>query len=151
YSPSGHFGAAQLSPDNQRLYLARSDFLNYRYSIQCLDLATGLELWQTERERDYGLTTLAISPDGRVLASGSGFEDPSIRIWDAATGRLIVRLDGHTGWVSKLAFSRDGQRLISAASDQSIRVWDTSRWTEARVLRGHTDEVDAVAISETAQ
>ena len=36
-----HFGAARLSPDNQRLYLARSDCLNYRYSIQCLDLDDG--------------------------------------------------------------------------------------------------------------
>ena len=65
-------------------------FLNHRYSIQCLDLATGQELWQTEPQRDYGLTTLAISPDGRVLASGSGFEDPTIRVWDAATGRLLA-------------------------------------------------------------
>jgi len=48
----------------------------------------------------------------------------------------------------KLAFTRDGRRLISAATDQSIRFWDTSNWTETKVLRGHTDEVLAVAISE---
>ena len=63
----------------------------------------------------------------------------------------FVRLDGHTGWVCKLAFTRDGRRLISAATDQSIRFWDTSTWTETQVLRGHTDEVHAVAISEPAQ
>ncbi|HYV30147.1 MAG TPA: hypothetical protein VEO53_03395 [Candidatus Binatia bacterium] len=151
YSESEHHGAAQLSPDNRRLYLARSEALNNRYSIQCIDLSTGQELWQTERERDYGLTTLAISPDGRVLASGSGFEDPTIRVWDAATGRLLVRLDGHTGWVCKLVFTGDGRHLISAATDQSIRFWDTSNWTETKVLRGHTDEVHAVAITGSAQ
>ena len=150
-SLSGLHGAARLSPDNRRLYLARTDFANYRYSIQCLDVTTGQELWQTERERDYGLTTLALSPDGKVLASGSGFEDPAIRVWDAATGKRLYRLDGHTGWVCKLAFTGDGQRLISAASDQSIRFWDTSTWTETKVLRGHTDEVYALAISESAQ
>jgi WD40 repeat protein len=150
YSVTPHHGAARLSPDNQRLYLARSDRLNNRYSIQCLDLITGKELWQTERERDL-LTTLAISPDGQLLASGSGYEDPTIRIWEAATGRILVRLDGHTSWVCKLAFSRDGRRLISAAADQSIRFWDTTNWTETQVLRGHTDEVHAVAISEPAQ
>ena len=151
FSDTYHHGAAQLSSDNRRLYLARSDARNSRYSIQCLDLATGQELWQTETQRDLGLTTLAVSPDGRVLASGSGFEDPTIRVWDAATGRLLVRLDGHTGWVGKLAFTKDGRRLISAATDQTIRFWDTGTWTETRVLRGHTDEVHAVALSETAQ
>ena len=151
YSDTIHHGAARLSPDNRRLYMARSDGLNYRYSIQCLDLSTGKELWQTEPQRDYGLTTLDISPDGRVLASGSGFEVPTIRVWEAATGRLLARLDGHTGWVCKLAFTRDGRRLISAATDQTIRFWDTSTWTETKVLRGHTNEVHALAISETAQ
>jgi serine/threonine protein kinase len=150
YSQIVFFGAAGLSPDNRRLYLARSDSSNSRYSIQCLDLGTGKELWQTEPQRDSGLSTLAISPDGRVLASGSGSEDSTIRVWDTATGRLLVRLDGHTGWVCKLAFSRDGRRLISSATDQSIRFWDTSNWTETRVLRGHTDEIHAVAISENA-
>jgi WD40 repeat protein len=150
-SRDNYFGAAQLSPDNRRLYLARSDALNSRYSIQCLDLATGQELWQTEPQQDSGLTTLALSPDGQVLASGSGYEDHSIRVWEAATGQLLRQLDGHTGWVCKLAFTRDGGRLISAATDQTIRIWDMNNRTEPRVLRGHTDEVYAVAISEPAQ
>jgi serine/threonine protein kinase/WD40 repeat protein len=150
YSQSGHLGAAQISPDNRYLYLAHSDAANYRYSIQCIELSTGQELWQTEPTRDYGLSTLAISPDGRMLASGSGYEDPTIRIWDASTGHLLSRLEGHTGWVCKLAFTGDGRRLVSAATDQSIRFWDISSWTEIKVLRGHTDEVHAIAISETA-
>jgi WD40 repeat protein len=151
YSSSDYFGGARLSPDNARLYLARSDGPKNRYAIACIDLTTGKELWQTEPQRDHGLSTLAISPDGRVLASGSGFEDSIIRIWDAASGRLLTRLDGHTGWVCKLVFSADGQHLISSASDQTIRYWDTGNWTEARVLRGHSDEVHAVAISGPAK
>ena len=150
HSPYVDLGTARLSRDNQRLYLACSEYSKYRYSIKCLDLTTGKELWQTECQRDYGLTALALSPDGRVLASGSGYEDPTVRVWEAATGRLLRPLDGHTSWVSKLAFSRDGQRLISAAADQTIRFWDTSNWKETKVLRGHTDEILAVAISEPA-
>jgi WD40 repeat protein len=150
-SGDNHFGAAQLSPDNRYLYLASSEYRNYRYSIQCVDITTGDLIWETAAERDQGLTTLALSPDGRLLASGSGYEDPTIRVWDATNGRLLVRLDGHTAWVAKLAFSKDGQRLVSAASDQTIRLWDTNAWAEVRVLRGHADELHAVAISQAAQ
>ena len=147
-----HSGGAQLSPEGHRLYLARNDNRNDLYSIQCLDLVTGDELWQTDGLKDSkGLSTLALSPDGRVLASGSGFEDSTIRVWDAATGLLLDQLVGHTRWVCNVAFSKDGQQLISGATDQTIRFWDTSTWTETRVLRGHRDEVHAVAISEAAQ
>jgi WD40 repeat protein/tRNA A-37 threonylcarbamoyl transferase component Bud32 len=145
-----HFGAAQLSPDNRKLYAARSDHYRYNYNIECIDLVTHQPLWRTELQRDEGLTSLAVSPDGQVLASASGYEDPGIRIWDTATGKLRFKLDGHSAWVCKLAFSKDGRHLVSAAADQSIRIWDTSNWTESRVLRGHTDEVHAVAISESA-
>jgi WD40 repeat protein/serine/threonine protein kinase len=151
YSYTTHCGSARLSPDNQRLYVSHSDYQNYQYGIRCLDLATGEELWQTQRERDFGLTALDLSPDGKVLATAAGFEDAAIRIWDAATGQLLDRLEGHSGWVCKLAFTNDGRHLISAAADQSIRFWDTSNWTEEKVLRGHTDEVHAVAFSQPAQ
>src|SRR5262249_50558923 len=66
-----HVGAARLSPDNRRLYLARSDYLNGRYGIQCIDLSAGEELWKTESQQDSGVSALDISPDGRVLASAS--------------------------------------------------------------------------------
>ena len=144
YSVSQFHGSARLSSDNQRLYLTRGK------SIQCLDLSTGKELWQTEPQRGSGITKLALSPDGRFLASGSTFQDPTIRVWEAATGRLLGRLDGHTSYVSNLAFTGDGRRLISAAADQTIRFWDTGTWTETRVLRGHTDEIYALALSESA-
>ena len=145
------FGAARLSPDNQFLYLARSDQVAGRYNLQCLNLATGQELWQTEVLHDDGLTALAVSPDGRTLVSGCGYSDPTIRVWDAATGRLVRQLEGHTGWVCRLVFSRDGRQLLSSATDQTIRFWDTGTWAETKVLRGHSDEVHGVALSETAQ
>jgi serine/threonine protein kinase/WD40 repeat protein len=141
---------ACLSPDNQRLYLGRSDWAKSRWSVQCLDLSNTQQVWQTEALRDYGVAALALSPDGRILASGSGYEDHAIRLWDASTGRLLVRLEGHSGFVTGLVFTRDGRRLISAAGDQTIRFWDMATWSQTDVLRGHCDEVWALAISEPA-
>jgi eukaryotic-like serine/threonine-protein kinase len=150
---NGHvfFGTALLSPDRLRIYLARSDESAKRYSIQCLNLGTGQVIWQTDALGDDGLSDLAISPDGRVLVSGSGYSDSAIRIWDSTSGRLLRQLEGHTSWVCKLVFSKDGRQLVSSAADQTIRFWDTSTWTETKVLRGHSDEVSGVARSETAQ
>ncbi len=142
-----HFGAARLSPDNRRLYLGRSD--DWEGRIQCIDPGTGEKLW--EIESPDAVTSLDISPDGRLLASASGFAQTTIRLWDAATGELLKQLERHTLYVSDLAFTRDGRRLISSAGDQTIRFWDTSTWTETEVLRGHTDEAWAIAISEPAQ
>ncbi|HRH39437.1 MAG TPA: hypothetical protein PK760_13885, partial [Flavobacteriales bacterium] len=122
---------------------------NFSHSIRCIDLDTGEQRWLTEPEKDTGLTALAISPDGRQLASGSGYGAEEISIWDAETGRLIRRFSGHTAWVSKLVFTKDGSRLISAASDQTIRFWDTRTWNETQVLRGHSSEVHGVALSES--
>jgi len=119
-------GAAQLSPDNRRLYLARSDGLNNRYSIQCPRPATGMEVWQTQRERDFGLTTLAVLAGRAGAGFGLGIRRPDHPCMGgrdqpaARPARWTHRLG------CKLVFTRDGRRLISAATDQSIRFWDTS-------------------------
>jgi eukaryotic-like serine/threonine-protein kinase len=142
-------GAGCLSPDHLRLYVGRVE--DRGYSIQCLDAATGAEIWQTAVFENSLLMALAVSPDGRVLVSGAGYADPTLRVWDADTGRLVRQVDGHTAWIGKLAFSTDGRQLVSSSTDQTIQFWDTSTWTVTKVLRGHTDEVHGVAVSETAE
>ena len=71
-----------------------------------------------------GMRALAYSPDGRQLAA-AGRRGP-VRIWDAATGRLLRDLEGHTRQVCSLAYSPDGALLASAGHDRTIRVWDTT-------------------------
>jgi WD40 repeat protein len=52
---------------------------------------------------------VAFSPDGKTLASGSG--DNTVKLWDAATGKIKETLRGHTDSVASLAFSSDGKVL----------------------------------------
>ncbi|MGZ8259441.1 MAG: TIR domain-containing protein, partial [Caldimonas sp.] len=78
----------------------------------------------------------AISGDGACIV-GAG-SNPTIRAWDATTGRELRTFVGHTAGVNALAFSGDGAWLASASSDRRLRVWDANTGAERAVLVGHT-------------
>ncbi len=66
------------------------------------------------------IVALALSPDGKTLASASW--DRTVRLWPLAGGTSRV-LSGHTQNVNGVAFSPDGKRLISAGYDNTLRIW----------------------------
>jgi WD40 repeat protein len=47
-------------------------------------------------------------------------------VWNAATGQVIARLEGHPGPVDNAAFSPDGQRVVTASDDSTARVWNAA-------------------------
>src|SRR5712692_7681740 len=50
-------------------------------------------------------------------------EDNTARVWDAASGRSLAVLQGHTDSVTSAVFSPDGQRVVTASADKTARVW----------------------------
>lgn len=116
--------------------------------VHVMDLATGRERWSRVAAEE-GILALAFSPDAKILASGAGWVESDIRLWDAASGTEVARLAGHRGWISELVFWPDGQTLASASADQTIRLWDLSDITHPRlirVLQGQKSEVWRLAL-----
>jgi WD40 repeat protein len=66
--------------------------------------------------------SVALSPDGQVLATGS--YDQKIKLWDTERGQELNTLSGHNGAVFGLAFRPDGKILASASADRTVKLWN---------------------------
>jgi len=101
------------------------------------------------------IRSLAITPDGQILASGS--DDKTIKLWQLATGRELFTLRGHTKSVCSIAISLDGQVLASGSDDRTIKLWQLSKGLQIGTINmggwfsGDSGCVYAVAISPDGQ
>ena len=92
-----------------------------------------------------GVVSIAFSPDGSILASGSA--DNTVQLWDTVTELPIATLIGHTAMARSVAFSPDGSILASGGHDGTVRLWDVATRTPIDILLGHTDGVESVVFS----
>ena len=89
---------------------------------------------------------VAFSPDGKQILSG-GLRDLNIKLWDAASGRVIRTFAGHKGIVYSIAFSPDQRQVLSGSNDKTVKLWDVETGQEIRTFSGHKSGVTSVAFS----
>ncbi len=91
-----------------------------------------VRIWEAKTLREHrklivstvGCDGAALTPDARqVVATGWGNDDPAVRLFDVATGKLLRRYDGHTGGALCVAVTPDGKRALSASTDGTLRLW----------------------------
>jgi WD40 repeat protein len=68
-------------------------------------------------------------------------------VWEASTGAQVHTLEGHSGEVTAVQFSRDGSKLASASGDKKVMVWEASTGAQLHTLEGHSGGVRAVQFS----
>jgi WD40 repeat protein len=81
----------------------------------------------------------------------SGSHDSTVRVWDAVSGILNYTLTGHADRVRTVAFSPDGQSIVSASDDCTIRAWDAITGALKRIFSGHTQWVSSAVFSPDSQ
>lgn len=148
----GFLDCMALSPDGTKLATGgRND--DGTSDARLWDVTTGQLIRSFTGYREP-VMSIAFSPDGMRVVTGSGWSDGSdrtVRFWDVSTGTAIRTLT-HTGGVFSVAFSPDGKRLLAGAGGKvpesnTAKLWDADTGSLIQAFTGHAGYVSGVAFS----
>jgi WD40 repeat protein/HEAT repeat protein/tRNA A-37 threonylcarbamoyl transferase component Bud32 len=163
YSPDGRALAVALSGTKNPVKIGNTTAAEPFYRLKVLDAATGKELLDLGKP-DGALTSLAFSPDGKLLAS-TGWT-ASADLWDARTGEQLRTLKASSGGVSRVAFGPDSRRLVrtttgsishsdskpgSSFTPGEVEIWDRASGAKVLAVPGLTGMCHGASFSPDGQ
>jgi WD40 repeat protein len=121
--------AVAFTPDGKRLLSAAAD-----RTVKVWDPATGERLYTLGEPLD-GLNAIAVHPGGKIVAAAG--LDKTIRVWTLGekSGAMVNSLIAHEDAILHLAYSPDGELLISSAADRTIKIFKAADLTELKALK----------------
>ena len=151
----GHSAAVQsvaFSADGRRIVTASDD-----RTARVWDLQTGGQI-AALTEHTAPVRSAVFSPDGlRVVSTQMPQRSGNVTIvtsndsvallWDALSGRVILRFEGDMVQLYDATFSPDGKRIVTASGDNTARIWDAATGKPIAVLSGHSDSVLSAAFN----
>jgi WD40 repeat protein/serine/threonine protein kinase len=132
-----------FSPDGKYLASGSADHTVWLYALAS---SQGERLEMGE----VGVTEVTFSPDSQTLFVSNLGGNSLVKRWSVEGRRFLAPLRGHSGFVTQLSFSPEGQRLATASADGTVRLWDLKSG-ESRALKGHEGPVVQVAFTRDGQ
>ena len=80
---------------------------------------------QIFKESTHSIGEVSCSPDGKYIVDSSREEPFDLSIWDLEKGKIVRKLSGHSDSVFSVAYSHDGDFIVSGSYDSTIRIWET--------------------------
>lgn len=105
------------------------------------------ELIRVIKGRFPDLRSLAISPDGRFIATGYNEGDSRIDLWSVRTGKLTSNLGEGSDYVHSLSFSHNGRMIVSGHMSDNIKLWNAKTGKLIREFKQPFSQADQVAYS----
>lgn len=137
--------AVAVSGNSKSVTLASSSFDT---TVKLWNLVTKKEIATLEAYAG-SVHSVAISPDGQIVASGNG--DNTIKLWNPLTKKEIRTLYGHSSSVESVTISPDSKILASGSFDGTIKLWELATGKEIATLKEHTSPVKSLAFSSVRE